>query len=71
MVRAMKAIKMIDMSSTELQKELSELKKELFKLRFQLATNQLDNPNKVKNVKKDIARVKTVIRAREIEGIKE
>ncbi|MGE5328570.1 MAG: 50S ribosomal protein L29 [Deltaproteobacteria bacterium] len=67
----MKAIKMRDMSSMELQKELSELKKELFKLRFQLATNQLDNPNKVKNVKKDIARVKTVIRAREIEGIKE
>jgi len=67
----MKAIKIRDMSSMELQKELSELKKELFKLRFQLATNQLDNPNKVKNVKKDIARVKTVIRAREIEGIKE
>lgn len=67
----MKASKMRDMPSVELQKELSELKKELFKLRFQLATNQLDNPNKVKNVKKDIARVKTVIRAREIEGIKE
>jgi len=67
----MKAIKIREMSSTELQKELTELKKELFKLRFQLATNQLDNPNKVKNVKKDIARVKTVIRTREIEGIKE
>lgn len=57
-----------DMSSGELQKELSELKKELFKLRFQLATNQLDNPLKLKTVKKDIARVKTIMRAQEIDG---
>ncbi|MGE5473528.1 MAG: 50S ribosomal protein L29 [Ignavibacteriales bacterium] len=62
---------MRDMTSIELEKELSELKKELFKLRFQLATNQLDNSNKVSSVKKDIARIKTVIRAREIQGIEE
>jgi large subunit ribosomal protein L29 len=53
----------------ELTQELQELKNELFKLRFQHATNQLDNPIKLKNVKKDIARVKTVIREIEL-GIK-
>lgn len=53
----------------ELEKELAELKAELFKLRFQHATNQLDNPMKLKEVKKDIARVKTIIREMEL-GIK-
>ena len=65
----MKANKVRDLSSLELEKELSELKTELFKLRFQLATNQLDNPMKVKTVKKDIARVKTIIRERQLKGI--
>ena len=46
------------MSSSDLEKELVELKSELFKLRFQLATNGLDNPMKIKNTKKDIARIK-------------
>ena len=46
------------MSSQDLEKELSELKSELFKLRFSLATNGLDNPLKVKEVRKNIARVK-------------
>ena len=50
----------------ELQEELNELKSELFKLRFQLVTNQLENPMKVREVKKSIARVKTVMREREI-----
>ncbi len=54
------------MSSPELEKELGELKNELFKLRFSLATNGLDNPMKIKEVKKDIARIKTVLREREI-----
>lgn len=53
----------------ELGEELSALKAELFKLRFQHATSQLDNPMKLKYVKKDIAVVKTVIREREL-GIK-
>ena len=56
------------MSSPELEKELSELKTELFKLRFSLATNGLDNPLKVKEVRKDIARVKTELRQREIKN---
>ena len=60
-----------DLTSTELEHELSELKTEFFKLRFQLATNQLDNPLKVKAVKKDIAKVKTVIREKQLKGIQE
>ena len=62
----MKNSKIIEMSSPELEKELSELKSELFKLRFSLATNGLDNPLKIKEVKKDIARVKTELRKREL-----
>jgi len=62
----MKASEIREKSKTELEQELSELKSELFKLRFQLATNQLDNPMKLKEVKKSIARVKTVIREREL-----
>ena len=50
------------MSSPELEKELGELKTELFKLKFSLATNGLDNPLKIKEVKKDIARINTVLR---------
>ncbi len=65
----MKASEMRDKTQEELQKELNELKSELFKLRFQLVTNQLENPMKLKDVKKSIARVKTVIREREIKGI--
>ena len=51
---------------TELNKQLDELKDELFHLRFQLAINQLDNPTRISAVKKDIARVKTVIREIEL-----
>ena len=49
------------MSSEELNKQLKELKEELFNLRFQHAINQLDNPHKIEDVKKDIARVMTVL----------
>ena len=49
------------MSKAELQKKLSDLKAELFNLRFQLAVNQLDNPMRIKAVKKDIARVMMVL----------
>ena len=55
----MKNKKINEMSSPELEKELSELKSELFKLRFSLATNGLDNPMRIKEVRRDIARVKT------------
>ena len=55
----MKINKIREMSSPDLQKELGELKSELFKLRFSLATNGLDNPMKIKEVKKDIAKIKT------------
>ena len=62
----MKINKINEMSSPELEKELGELKTELFKLRFSLATNGLENPMKIKAVKKDIARIKTVLRQREL-----
>ncbi len=57
-----------DLSATELEQKLSSLKEELFNLRFQIATGQLDNPMRIGEVKKSIARVKTVQRQREIEG---
>ena len=56
------------MSSPDLEKELGELKSELFKLRFSLATNGLENPMKIKEVKKDIAKIKTVLTQRELNG---
>lgn len=65
----MKASELRDKTQGELQDELNELKSELFKLRFQLVTNQLENPMKLKDVKKSIAQVKTVMREREINGI--
>ena len=64
----MKNNKIKDMTSEELEKELSELKSELFKLRFSLATNGLDNPLKVKEVRKEIARIKTILRERELKN---
>ena len=66
----MKINKIREMSSPELEKELGELKSELFKLRFSLATNGLDNPMKIKEVKKDIARINTILRQRELEESK-
>ena len=62
----MKISKIKEMSSPELEKELSELKTELFKLRFSLATHGLDNPMKIKEVRKDIARINTVLTERKI-----
>jgi large subunit ribosomal protein L29 len=66
----MKINKIREMSSPDLEKELGELKSELFKLRFSLATNGLDNPMKIKEVKKDIAKIKTVLTQRELNGEK-
>ena len=64
----MKINKIREMSSPDLEKELGELKSELFKLRFSLATNGLDNPRKIKEVKKDIARVKTILTQNELQS---
>ncbi len=64
----MKANKWRDMKSEELTTKLGDLKNELFNLRFQLATGQLENPLMIKHVKKDIARVRTVIRERELKA---
>ena len=61
----MKAKEIKEMTNDELVKKLESLKEELFNLRFRHATGQLENPNVLSIVKKDIARVKTVIRERE------
>ena len=57
----MKTNEIREMSSQDLEKKLKELKQELFNLRFQHAINQLDNPHKIADVKRDIARVKTIL----------
>ena len=62
----LKINKIREMSSPDLEKELGELKTELFKLKFSLATNGLDNPMKIKEVKKDIAKINTVLTERKI-----
>ena len=61
----MKATEVRKMSAAELDSKLVELKKDLFMLRMQHATNQLDNPLQIAVVKKDIARIKTIIRENE------
>ncbi len=62
----MKAKELRNKSVDELNKSVGDLKTELFNLRFQLATGELDNPMRINKVKKDIARIKTVIREREL-----
>lgn len=62
----MKAKEIREMAGNELDAKLLELKTELFNLRFQLATGQLDNPLRIKSVRKDIARVKTILKEREL-----
>ena len=57
----MKASELRDLTAEELQQKLKDLKEELFNLRFQLAINQLENPMRISAVKKDIARVHTVL----------
>ena len=66
----MKASEIRELTTEELQTKLKTLKEELFNLRFQLAINQLDNPTRIKAVKKDIARVLTVIREQKLESSK-
>ncbi len=62
----MKINKVREMSSPELEKELGELKTELFKLKYRLATNGLDNHMKIKEVKRDIAKINTVLTERKL-----
>ena len=62
----MKASELKELSVEELQTKLTELKEELFNLRFQLAVNQLENTSRIGAVKKDIARVSTILRQREL-----
>ena len=64
----MKADKYFDMTDTELDQQLAELKSELFNLRFQLATGQLQNPMMIRETKRNIARVKTILRDRQIKA---
>jgi large subunit ribosomal protein L29 len=54
------------LSTVEIETKVNELKEELFNLRFQLATGQLDNPMRIREVRKDIARAKTILREREL-----
>ena len=63
----MKASEVVMLSPDELEEKLTGLKKDLFFLRMQHATNQLDNPIRIAQVRKDIARVKTVIRQKQLE----
>ena len=64
----MKASEMKDMTAAELTEKLSDLKAELFNLRFQHTINQLENPVRLSAVKKDIARVKTLLRQNELKS---
>lgn len=61
--------KIRQMTEAELNAELEKMKKELFNLRFQHVTGQLENPVKMREVKRDIARVKTIIREKELDSV--
>jgi large subunit ribosomal protein L29 len=62
----MKAIEFRNLTTAEIERKVNTFKEELFNLRFQLATGQLDNPARIREVRKNIARAKTVIRQREL-----
>ncbi|MDR9449711.1 MAG: 50S ribosomal protein L29 [Acidimicrobiia bacterium] len=64
----MKAVDLRELTTLELEERLEESKEELFNLRFQLATNQLDNTARLGEVRRDIARLATVIREQELEA---
>ena len=64
----MKAAELRDLPYGELAEKLSEAKEELFNLRFQLATNQLDNEARIRQVRREVARIMTVMREQEIEA---
>jgi large subunit ribosomal protein L29 len=62
----MKATDFRNLTSVEIEQKIASFKEELFNLRFQLATGQLDNPTRIREVRKSIARAKTILRQREI-----
>ncbi|MCR2807315.1 MULTISPECIES: 50S ribosomal protein L29 [Paenibacillus] len=62
----MKASEFRNLTSVEIEQQIAGFKEELFNLRFQLATGQLDNPTRIRDVRKEIARAKTVLREREL-----
>lgn len=62
----MKVKDLRDLSTAEIENKINGLKEELFNLRFQLATGQLENPMRIREVRKDIARAKTILREREL-----
>lgn len=62
----MKAKDLRELSTAEIEHKVNSLKEELFNLRFQLATGQLENPHRIREVRKDIARAKTILREREL-----
>lgn len=64
----MKTTEIRDLSAAELDTKLADLKEELFNLRFQMATGQCENPMKIRDVKKSIARIKTIQRERELKA---
>lgn len=66
MVRPVKAREIRDLSSEELEQKVADWKQELFNLRFQAATGQLDNPMRIREVKRSIARARTILREREL-----
>ncbi|EKP94856.1 MULTISPECIES: 50S ribosomal protein L29 [Thermaerobacter] len=66
----MKAKELRELSDEELNKKLRDLKEELFNLRFQAATGQLDNPMRLRQVRRDIARVQTIQRQRELAALR-
>jgi len=63
---SMKASEIRNMTTAEVEQKIKALKEELFNLRFQLATGQLENPARIRQVRKDIARAKTILREREL-----
>jgi large subunit ribosomal protein L29 len=62
----MKVVEFRNLTSAEIEQKISGFKEELFNLRFQLATGQLDNPSRIREVRKEIARAKTILRQREL-----
>lgn len=64
----MKLNEIKDLTTAELERKVDDLKQELFNLRFQLATGQLDNPMRIRMVRRDIARAKTILRERELKN---
>ena len=64
----MKTTEIRELSAAELDTKLADLKEELFNLRFQMATGQCENPMKIRDVKKSVARIKTIQRERELKA---